>query len=69
MDDARQPSGPSRRGFLSGAAALSTAGWVGGAATGWLLQPKWAHAAGPIKMGIATDITGAIAPSRRPSWT
>jgi len=58
----------SRRGFLSGAGALTAAGWIGGAASGWLLRPGWAHAAGPIKMGIATDITGAIAPSGNADW-
>ncbi|MEO0360262.1 MAG: ABC transporter substrate-binding protein, partial [Pseudomonadota bacterium] len=59
--------GLSRRGFLSGAGALAAAGWtaVGGA---WVLRPDWAHAAGPIKMGIATDITGAIAPSGNANW-
>jgi branched-chain amino acid transport system substrate-binding protein len=49
----------SRREFLQGTA------WMAGAiATGvgsWVLRPGWAWAAGnPIKVGIATDITGAI---------
>ncbi len=57
-----------RRGFLSSAAALSAAGWVGSVAGGLVLRPGWAHAAGPIKMGIATDITGAIAPSGNANW-
>lgn len=65
-------SGPSggmgRRGFLTGASALTAAGWVAGFSGGWVLRPKWAHAAGPIKMGIATDITGAIAPSGNANW-
>ena len=52
---------PSRRKLLGGAAALAAAGWIGGATGGWLLRPRRAHAAGPIKMGIATDITGPIA--------
>jgi ABC-type branched-subunit amino acid transport system substrate-binding protein len=47
-----------RRRLLQGAA------WMGGAiATGvgsWLIRPQWASAAGPIKVGIATDLTGAI---------
>ena len=30
--------------------------------------PKRAHAADPIKMGIATDITGAIAPGGNANW-
>ena len=54
---------PSRRGFLRGVGALTAAGWVGGLAGGWLLRSGWGHAAGPIKMGIATDITGPIAPA------
>ena len=37
-------------------------------AGGWLLRAPFAHAAGPIKMGIATDITGAIAPSGNANW-
>jgi len=57
-----------RRGFLGGASALTAAGWVGTIAGGLVLRPTWAHAAGPIKMGIATDITGAIAPSGNANW-
>lgn len=49
----------SRRRFLQ-----STAWMTGVIATGvgsWMLQPTWANAAaGPIKIGIATDLTGAI---------
>ena len=51
----------SRRSFLQGAGLLS-----GAIATGlgsWVLRPKWSHAAGPIKVGIATDLTGAISHS------
>src|SRR6202166_930808 len=44
---------------------LQSAAWTGGAiATGigsWVVRPQWASAAGPIKVGIATDLTGAIA--------
>jgi len=44
---------------------LQSAAWAGGAiATGigsWVIRPKWASAAGPIKVGIATDLTGAAA--------
>ena len=58
----------SRRNLLHGAGALTTAGWIGGATGGWLLRPTRAHAAGPIKMGIATDITGPIAPSGNADW-
>ena len=36
---------------------------------GWVVRPEWANAAAaPIKMGIATDITGAIAPSGNANW-
>src|SRR6202790_1493101 len=42
---------------------LQSAVWVGGAiATGigsWVIRPEWASAEGPIKVGIATDLTGA----------
>ena len=49
----------SRRRFLQSAA------WMAGAvATGigsWVIRPDWANAAAePIKVGIATDLTGAI---------
>ena len=57
-----------RRRFLTGSSALAASGWVAGVAGGWLLKPDFAHAAGPIKMGIATDITGAIAPSGNANW-
>ncbi|MBV9251020.1 MAG: substrate-binding protein [Acetobacteraceae bacterium] len=60
--------GTSRRGLLAGASALAASGWIGGPATGWLLRPKWASAAEPIRMGIATDITGAIAPAGNSNW-
>ena len=43
---------------------LQRAAWAAGAiATGvgsWIIRPEWASAAGPIKVGIATDLTGAI---------
>lgn len=44
---------------------LASAAWMGGAiATGlgsWVIRPSWANAAaGPIKVGIATDLTGPI---------
>ena len=57
-----------RRRFLTGGGALAASGWVAGVTGGWLLKPEFAHAAGPIKMGIATDITGAIAPSGNANW-
>ena len=52
---------------LLGAGALGAAGWIAGGG-GWMLAPKGAFAADPIKMGIATDITGAIAPSGNANW-
>jgi ABC-type branched-subunit amino acid transport system substrate-binding protein len=60
--------GIDRRRLLRGSAALTAAGWLGGLASGFLLRPKWAHADGPIKMGIATDITGPIAPGGNANW-
>lgn len=62
MAETRNPQsrddGLSRRRFLQSAA------WMSGAiATGvgsWVVPAKWAHAEGPIKVGIATDLTGAI---------
>ena len=66
----RTAAGPGlgRRRLLTGTGALAAAGWIGGVAGGWVLRPRWAHAAGPIKMGIATDITGPIAPSGNADW-
>jgi ABC-type branched-subunit amino acid transport system substrate-binding protein len=58
----------SRRGLLSGTGALAAAGWVGGTAGSWMLRSGWAHATGPIKMGIATDITGPIAGAGNADW-
>jgi branched-chain amino acid transport system substrate-binding protein len=61
--------GLGRRRLLTGASALSAAGWIAGSSGGWLLRPNWANAqAGAIKMGIATDITGAIAPAGNANW-
>jgi ABC-type branched-subunit amino acid transport system substrate-binding protein len=48
-----------RRRFLQSTARMS-----GALATGissWAIRPSWVHAAAPIKVGIATDLTGAIA--------
>ena len=68
MNGTDRAPGMGRRRFLSGAGALTAMGWIAGFAGGWVLRPRWAHAAGPIKMGIATDITGAIAPSGNANW-
>jgi len=68
MNAAKSSVRSSRRGLLRGAGALTAAGWVGGLASGWLMRPDWGHAAGPIKIGIATDITGPIAPAGNADW-
>ena len=51
-------------GRLSRRSLLQSAAWMAGAvATGvgsWVFPAKWSHAAGPIKVGIATDLTGPI---------
>jgi branched-chain amino acid transport system substrate-binding protein len=51
-------------GFLSRRRFLTSTAWTAGAvATGlgsWVIPAKWASAADPIKVGIATDLTGAI---------
>jgi ABC-type branched-subunit amino acid transport system substrate-binding protein len=60
-------TGMTRRGFLAGTSALAAAGWTAIGST-WVLRPDRAFAADPIKMGIATDITGAIAPSGNANW-
>ena len=60
--------GLGRRRLLTGASALSAAGWIAGTSGGWLLRPNWANAAGAIKIGIATDITGAISIAGNPNW-
>ncbi len=59
MSEEKRAPGMSRRRFLESAA------WMSGAiATGvgsWVIRPNWANAAQrPIKVGIATDLTGAI---------
>lgn len=54
-----------RRGFLKGASLLT--GMVSTGVGTWVLQPTWAHAAGPIKVGIATDMTGALSHAGNPN--
>ena len=43
---------------------LQNTSWMFGAvaigAGSWVFPAKWGHAAGPIKVGIATDLTGPI---------
>ena len=48
----------SRRGFIQGAGAL--AGWTALGGGSYILNPQGAWAADPIKVGIATDLTGPI---------
>jgi ABC-type branched-subunit amino acid transport system substrate-binding protein len=48
-----------RRRFLTSAAWMS--GSIAAGVGSWVIAPPWANAAeGPIKVGIATDLTGAI---------
>jgi ABC-type branched-subunit amino acid transport system substrate-binding protein len=68
MNETKSTLTTSRRGLLGGAGALAAAGWIGATAGSWLLRPGWAHAAGAIKMGIATDITGPIAGAGNSDW-
>ena len=56
-----------RRSFLK--TARSGMGvWIAAGTGAWVLRPSWAHAAGPIKIGIATDITGAIGYAGNSCW-
>ena len=56
--DDRADAEVTRRRFLRGSAWMVGALAVGSGS--WVVRPKWAHAAGPIKVGIATDLTGPI---------
>ena len=57
--DNRQPLALTRRKFLASAAWMS--GAIATGVGGWVIPARWANAAeGPIKVGIATDLTGAI---------
>ena len=60
--------GVGRRRLLTGASALAAAGWLAGRDGGWMLRPAWGQAKPAIKMGIATDITGPIAPGGNANW-
>ncbi|HRO57636.1 MAG TPA: substrate-binding protein [Burkholderiaceae bacterium] len=57
-----------RRGFLFGAGALAAAGWTAGGTGSWFLKPAWSQGGKAIRIGIATDITGAMAPSGNSCW-
>jgi ABC-type branched-subunit amino acid transport system substrate-binding protein len=57
--DNRQPLAMTRRKFLASAAWMS--GAIASGVGSWVIPARWANAAeGPIKIGIATDLTGAI---------
>ena len=57
--DNRQPLAMTRRKFL--ASAAWTSGAIASGVGSWVIPARWANAAeGPIKVGIATDLTGAI---------
>jgi len=57
--DNRQPLAMTRRKFLASAAWMS--GAIASGVGSWVIPARWANAAeGPIKVGIATDLTGAI---------
>ncbi|HYW91563.1 MAG TPA: substrate-binding protein [Gammaproteobacteria bacterium] len=55
MSEKNGPRNPSRRDFLIKSSAL-----LGAAAGTMVLGPRWAWAAEPIRVGIATDLTGPI---------
>lgn len=57
-DRSRRPLSASRRLFLQRASLLSGMSALGGGS--YLYNPKGVWAANPIKVGIATDLTGAI---------
>src|SRR5215813_4125004 len=61
-----QSAGGAKAARVSRRRFLHSAAWMSGAvATGvgsWVLRPRWSNAAAaPIRVGIATDLTGAIA--------
>lgn len=57
-DTARFDPSLTRRHFLQ--STMWTAGAVATGVGSWVVPAKWANAAGPIKVGIATDLTGPI---------
>lgn len=56
--DTQSPQSSARRDFIQRGGAL--AGWVALGGGSYLLNPRGAWAADPIKVGIATDLTGPI---------
>ena len=66
--DNAAPAAGHRRGFLFGASALAAAGWTAGGSGSWFLPAAWGQGKKVIKLGIATDITGPIAPSGNSNW-
>ncbi|MCA3179210.1 MAG: substrate-binding protein [Burkholderiaceae bacterium] len=67
-DDTAVQAPRGRRGFLFGASALAAAGWTAGGTGSWFLPAAWGQGKKAIRMGIATDITGPIAPSGNSNW-
>lgn len=68
-DDARGEPKTDRRAFLKGGFKGGLGAWTAAGAGSWVLRPSWANAqSGPIKIGIATDITGAIAYGGNSCW-
>ena len=57
-DNEKRPLGLTRRRLLQNSLWMSAAVTTG--VGSWVLPAKWASAAGPIKVGIATDLTGPI---------
>ncbi|MBZ9772571.1 substrate-binding protein [Mesorhizobium sp. CO1-1-8] len=55
----------SRRSFLKRSVALAG---LASLSAGSVFRPTWSHAAGPIKIGIATDITGPMAAFGNSNW-
>ena len=69
FDDAsNRPARPDRRRIITRSAALAVAGWTAGGPGSWFLPAAWGQGKNAIKLGIATDITGAIAPSGNSNW-
>ena len=60
---------PGRRRALRRGLGAGLGTWAAVGSGSWVLRPGWANAAsGPIKIGIATDITGAIAYAGNSCW-
>ena len=64
MTDDNDKNDWSRQAMLNRRRFMQSAAWTAGAvalsADTWVIRPSWAAKAGPIKVGIGTDLTGAI---------